>query len=97
MCDYLNMTLDTFGETMKKHGEVWIVVKKQCMRKMAAQDNLVACNEDRVRISTEEVASFHTIVAKVLYVSKKAILDTSPSAASLTTSVKPPILMIRRR
>ena len=74
MCDYLNGTLD---ETVENHGEVWIEVKKQCSRKMAAHDNLVAGNDNRGRLSTKALASFHTNVAKVLYVSKRPTLDTS--------------------
>ena len=87
MCDYLN---ETFDETVEKHGEVWIEVKKQCLRKTAVHDNLVAGNEDRGRLSIKALASFHKIVAKVLYVIKRSILDTSLGVEFLTMRVRAP-------
>jgi len=74
MCNYLNKTFD---ETVEKHGKVWIEVKKQCLRKTAAHDNLIAGNEDHGRLSTEALASSHKIVSQVLYVIKRSILDMS--------------------
>ena len=87
MCDHLN---DTFDETEEKHGEVWIVVKKQYLRKTAAHDNLVTGDgdEDRARLSTKAVASSHTIVAKVLYVIKSSIMGTSLGVEFLTMRVR---------
>ena len=85
MCNYLN---ETFDETVKKHRVVWIEVKKQCLRKTAVHDNLDAGNDDCGRLSTNALASFHTIVAKVLYVSKRPILDTSLGVEFLTMRVR---------
>ena len=48
MCNHLN---EIFDETVEKHGEVWILVKKQCLRNTAAHDNLITGDEDRARIS----------------------------------------------
>ena len=73
---------------MEKHGEVWIEVKKQCSRKTAVHDNLVEGNEDHGRGSTKALAPFHTIMAKVLYVSKWPILDTNLGVEFLTMRVK---------
>jgi len=87
MCDYLNETLD---ETVEKHGEVWTEVKKQCSRKTAVHDNLVAGNEDHGRASTKALAPFHTIVAQVLYVSKWPILDTNLGVEFPTMRIKTP-------
>ena len=53
MCNHLNEIVD---ETVEKHGEVWIVEKKQCLRNTAAHDNLVTGDEDRARLSIKAVA-----------------------------------------
>ena len=54
MCNHLN---ETFDKTLEKHGEVWIVVEKQCLRSTAAHEDLVTGDEDQA------VASSHTILA----------------------------------
>jgi hypothetical protein len=87
MWDYLN---ETFDETVEKHREVWIVAKKQCLRKTAAHDDLAAGNEDCRRLSMEALTSFHKILAKVFYVSKRSILDASLGVEFLTMRVRAP-------
>ena len=87
MWDYLN---ETFDETAEKHGEVWIEVKKQCLRKTAIHDNLVTGNDDRRSLSTKALASLYTIVAKVLFVSMSRILDKSLGVEFLTMRVGAP-------
>ena len=87
MCDHLN---EIFDETVEKYGDVWIVVKKQCLRNTAAHDNLVTGDEDHARLSIEAVSSPHTIVARVLYVIKRSIMDTSLGVEFLTVRVRAP-------
>ena len=58
------------------------------MRNTAAHDNLVT--EDRARLSIKAVASSHTIVARVLYVIKRPIMDTSLGVEFLTMWVRAP-------
>ena len=76
--------LHTFDEALKKHGEGWVLVTLRDAKKTAAPDNLFVVNENF------EKQSIHTIVAKLLYVSKQARLDTSLSIPFLTTRVGAP-------
>ena len=46
MYGYLDGILHTFDESVKKHGEGWIMVQSRVAKKMAAPDNLFAVNED---------------------------------------------------
>jgi hypothetical protein len=90
MYDYLDGILEAFDEAVKKHSEGYITVKKrQCVR-TAAPDNLFVVNEDCKKLSLEAAACFHTIVAKTLYVTKRARLDTCLNIAFLTTRVRVP-------
>ena len=68
------------------------MVQSRAAKKTAAPDNLFAVNEDCEKLSIEAAAaaSFHTVVAKLLYISKRAIPDMSLSVASLTTRVRAP-------
>jgi hypothetical protein len=82
MWDHLN---EIFDEIVEKYREVWIVAKKQCLRNTAAHDNLVLC-----KLSIVAVASSHTIVARVLYVIKRLIMETSLGVEFLTVRVRAP-------
>ena len=77
-------------EKQREVWKVWIVVKKQCLRNTAAHDNLVTGDEDRARLSIVAVASSHTIVARVLYVIKRSIMETSLGVEFLTVRVRAP-------
>ena len=66
------------------------MVQSCAAKKTAAPDNLFAVDEDCKNLSIEAAASFHTVVAKLLYISKQARPDTSLSVAFLTTRVKAP-------
>jgi hypothetical protein len=70
MHDYLDGILDAFDEAVKKHSEGYITVKKRHCFKTATPDNLFVVNKDCKKSSLEAAASFHTIVAKTLYVTK---------------------------
>jgi hypothetical protein len=86
MYNYLDEILETFDKAVKKHGYGWIVVTKRHLKKRLLQSFVV--NEDCKKLSMEAAASFHTIVAQLLYVSKRARLDTSLSIAFLTARVR---------
>ncbi len=47
------------------------------MKNTAAHDSLVTGDEDRARLFIVAVASSHTIVARVLYVIKRSVMETS--------------------
>jgi hypothetical protein len=70
MYDCLDGILEAFDEVVKKHGEGYITVKKRRCVKTAAPDNLFVVNKDCKKLSLDAAASFHTIVAKTLYVTK---------------------------
>jgi hypothetical protein len=51
----------------------------------ATPDNLFVVNEYCEKVSDAAAAAFYTVVAKTLYVTKAAKLDTSLEIAFLTT------------
>jgi hypothetical protein len=54
-------------------------------------DNVFTVNKDHEKLSEGAAADFHTIVAKTLYVTKRARPDTCLAIAFLTTRVRGPI------
>ena len=70
MYGYLDGILQTFEEAVKKHGKGWVLVQSRVAKRTAAPDNLFIVNEDCEKLSIEAAASFHTVVAKLLYLSK---------------------------
>jgi hypothetical protein len=56
----------------------------------AAPDNLFMVNEDCIKVSPEKVVQLHNLVAKTLYVTKRARPDTCTAIAFLTTRVRAP-------
>ena len=60
------------------------------LKNTAAHDNLVTGDEDPARLSIVAVASAHTIVARVLYVIKRSIMETSLGVEFLTVRVRAP-------
>jgi hypothetical protein len=89
MYDYLDGILEAFDEAMKKHCEGYITKKRHCV-KTAAPENLFVVNKDCKKLSLEAAASFHMIVAKTLYVTKRARPDTCLNIAFLTTRIRAP-------
>ena len=75
MYDYLDGILQTFDAAVKKHGNGFKPVTKQRF-KTPAPDNLFVVNEDCDKLAKAVSADFHTIVAKTLYVTKRARPDT---------------------
>ena len=69
MYNYLDGILDTCDKAGKKHGDGWMLVTKWRSKKTAAPDNLFVVNENCKKLSINAAESFHTIVAKILYVS----------------------------
>jgi hypothetical protein len=71
MYDYLDGILQAFDAAVKKHGDRFIPVTRQCF-KTPAPDNLFVVNEDSEKLLEAVSADFHTIVVKTLYVTKKS-------------------------
>ncbi len=70
MHDYLDGILKEFDAAMEKHEHGFLPVTKQ-RYETPAPDNLFIVNEDCEKLPDEMVADFHTIIAKILYVTKK--------------------------
>jgi hypothetical protein len=64
--------------------------KTNCAKTSAAPDDLFVVDEDAEKLSDESQTAFHHLVAKTLYISKRARLDVSTAIAFLTTRVKAP-------
>jgi hypothetical protein len=89
MYDYLDGILQAFDAAVKKHGGGFTPVTRQPF-KTTAPDNLFVVNEDCEKLSEAVLADFHSIVAKTLYVTKRARPDTCLVIAFLTTMVRAP-------
>ncbi len=75
MHDYLDGILKEFDAAMEKHEHGFLPVTRQHYE-TPAPDNLFIVNEDCEKLPDEMAADFHTIVAKTLYVTKRARPDT---------------------
>jgi hypothetical protein len=89
MHDYLDGILKAYDAAMDKHDNGFLPITKQ-RYETPAPDNLFTVNEDREKFPEDIAADFHTIVAKTLYVNKRATPDTCLSIAFLTTRVRAP-------
>ncbi len=90
MHDYLDGILEAFDLAMKEYGDGYLTVGKRCSKTSAAPHNLFLVNKDCEKVSEVASVAFHMVVAKTLYVTKRARPDTSLAIAFLTTSVRAP-------
>ena len=74
---------------LSKHDDGFLPITKQ-RYETPAPENLFMVNEDCEKLPKEMAADFHTVVAKMLYVTKRARPDTCLSVAFLTTRVRAP-------
>lgn len=75
------------------HDDGFITVKLKCGKKLkttAAPEDLFKVDEDSEKLTLELSFAFHNIVAKALYVVKRARPDASVPIALLTTRVRSP-------
>ncbi len=89
MHDYLDGILKAYDAAIDKHKNGFLPVTRQCYE-TPAPDNLFTVNEDCEKLMEDMAADFHIIVAKTLYVTKRARPDTCLSIAFLMTSVRAP-------
>jgi hypothetical protein len=75
---------------VKEHGNGYFTVGKQCSKTSAASDNLFVVNENCKKISDAAAMAFHMVVAKTLYVTKKARPDTTLAIAFPMKKVRAP-------
>jgi len=89
MNDYLAEIVKAYDLAIAKHDDGFLPITKQHY-KTPAPDNLFTVNEDCEKLPKLMAADFHTVVAKMLYVTKRARPDTCLSVAFLTTRVRAP-------
>ncbi len=90
MHDYIDGILQAYNLAIKDHNNGYQIVGKHHSKMSAAPDNLFVVNEDCKKLSNEAAAAFHTIVAKALYITKRARPDISLAIAFLTMRVRSP-------
>jgi hypothetical protein len=90
MHHYLDGILEAFNLAVKEHGDGYITVGKRCSKMSAAPDNLFVAIEDCEKVSDAAASAFHMVMAKTLYATKRARLDTSPAIAFPTTRARAP-------
>jgi hypothetical protein len=89
MNDYVAEIVKAYDLVIAKHDDGFLPATKQ-RYETPAPENLFTVNEDCEKLPEEMAADFHTIVAKTLYVTKRARPDTCLSVAFLTTKVRAP-------
>jgi hypothetical protein len=89
MHDYLDGILKTYDVAKDKHDDGFLPITKQ-RHETPAPENLFTVDEDCDKLLEEMAADFHTIIAKTLYVTKRARPDICLSIAFLTTRVRAP-------
>ncbi len=90
MYDHVDSILEAFDSAIRRYDDGYLKAGKHRSKLSAAPDNLFVVNKDCEKLSDEVTAAFHRIVAKALYVTKQARLDTSLAIAFLTRRVRAP-------
>jgi len=92
MADYVSEIIEAWdkAELSARDGFIENKVRKSRNRTSAAPEDLFKIDEDAVKLPKEQATKFHNIVAKALYVSKRARPDTSVAIAFLSTRVREP-------
>ncbi len=86
--DFIDGILQRFDLAIKDHNDGYQIVGKRHSTTNASPDNLFVVNEDCKKLSNEAAAAFHTIVAKALYVTKRARHDISLAIEFFTMQVR---------
>jgi hypothetical protein len=89
MHDYLDGILKTYDAAKNKHDDGFLLITKE-RYETPAPENLFTVDDDCQKLPEEMAADFHTIVAKTLYVIKRARPDICLSIAFPTTRVRAP-------
>jgi hypothetical protein len=90
MHDCIDGILQVYDLAIKDNDDGYQIVEKRRAKTSAAPDNLTVVNKDCKKLSNEAAADFQTIVAKALYITKRARLDISLVIAFLTMQVRSP-------
>jgi hypothetical protein len=76
--------LQAYNLAIKDCNNGYQTKEKRPAKMSAAPDNLYVVSKDCKKLSNEAAAAFHTIMAKALYVTKRARPDISLANAFLT-------------
>jgi hypothetical protein len=93
MIDYIDEIEVAYDKALKDLSDGFNAVTKEnkVARTSAASDDLFIVDKDTEKLSEEGKMAFHNLIAKTLYVSKRARLDVSTAMAFLvTTRVRAP-------
>jgi hypothetical protein len=92
MIDYVDEIVAAYDKASSELDDGFTLVFKKGNRSKssAAPDDLFVVDEDAEKLSEEGQTAFHHLVAKTLYISKRARPDLSTAIAFLTTRVKAP-------
>jgi hypothetical protein len=92
MIDYVDEIVAAYDKASSELDDGFTLVFKKgnCSKSSAAPDDLFVVDEDAEKLSEEGQTAFHHLVAKTLYISKRARPDLSTAIAFLTTRVKAP-------
>ena len=86
MIEYVNDIIKAWDDASEGYKTM---IKRQRIA-TAAPDDLFVVNDDLAKLGTAKAKAFHTVVAMILYVTKRARPDTALSIAFLTTRVREP-------
>jgi hypothetical protein len=89
MNNYVAEFVKAYDLALAQYDDGFLPVTKQ-RYKTPAPENLFMVNEDCEKLPENMAADFHTVVAKTLYVTKRARPDVCLSVAFLTTRVRAP-------
>jgi hypothetical protein len=90
MFDYVDEIIEVWNRACKEFDNGFEFVANRKKIATAAPEDLFKVNEDALKLSPPEAKSFHSIIAMILYVTKRARPDTALAVAFLTTRVKAP-------
>ena len=93
MVDYVKEVVDAWDKApqLDNDGFTKVISRRGTKgKKCAAPEDLFRVDEDATKLNTEMSTAFHNIVAKALYLVKRARPDASVSIAFLTTRVRSP-------
>jgi hypothetical protein len=90
MIDYVDDAIKLWDEAVSKFNDGFERVAKRQRIVTAAPEDLFKVNDDAVKLDKERAKVFHSIVAMILYIVKRARPDAALANAFLTTRVREP-------
>ena len=90
MIDYINDVIKAWDDAVTKFNDGFEPVEKRQRIATAAPEDLFKINEDAVKLDKDKSKVFHSIVAMILYIVKRARPDAALANAFLTTRVRGP-------